>query len=67
MGQSTAFSDQLIIKRHQKGNASLKRELIKLSVDQYKRDENIELLRSELQKIATLSSRSHAHHTGVHQ
>ena len=65
MGHSAALNDQLIIKRQQKGNASLKRELFKLSVDQYKKDENIALLRSELQKIATLSNRSHAHHAGL--
>jgi hypothetical protein len=58
MGQATTSNENFIIKRKPKGNNELTNELVKLSLNQYKIDNNIGLLTVELQKIALNCSRS---------
>jgi hypothetical protein len=61
MGQKAALEGYQTIIRHKKGNADLTEELVKLTLDQYDKDKNIDSLRMELQKIAMLCNNSRPH------
>jgi hypothetical protein len=58
MGQNSALAKHQTIVRRKKGNNALTNDLVQLSLDQYKKDQNINILREELQKIALICSRS---------
>jgi hypothetical protein len=58
MGHQAALTQFPTIRRHTKGNNGLTTELVKLSVDQYNKDNDLGKLKKELQKISLLCSRS---------
>ncbi|MBF0357848.1 MAG: hypothetical protein HQL70_04515 [Magnetococcales bacterium] len=62
MDQATTIDNELMINRHRKGSDALTNELVKLSLNQYKKDNDKIKLKMDLQKIALMCSSSALKH-----